>query len=54
MTVLILLYTVPVFYEKYEDKVDEFSEKMIIELKKQYAVLEKKALSNMKKGKKKD
>ncbi|MBA0806380.1 hypothetical protein Gohar_005834 [Gossypium harknessii] len=52
--VFILLYTVPVFYEKYEDKVDAFSEKMIIELKKQFAVLEKKVLSGMNKEKKKD
>ncbi|KAH1075396.1 hypothetical protein J1N35_027724 [Gossypium stocksii] len=52
--VFILLYTVPVFYEKYEDKVDAFSEKMIIELKKQFAVLEKKVLSSMNKEKKKD
>ena len=50
MTVFVLLHTVPVFYEKYEDKVDSFSEKAIIEIKKQYAVFDEKVLSKIPKG----
>ncbi|GLT79653.1 hypothetical protein SLA2020_511340 [Shorea laevis] len=40
----VLLHTVPVIYEKYEDKVDPFAEKAVIELKKQYAVFDAKVL----------
>ena len=32
--VFVALYTVPVLYEKYEDKIDAFGEKAEIELKK--------------------
>ncbi|XWS50428.1 hypothetical protein CRYUN_Cryun12cG0086900 [Craigia yunnanensis] len=48
--VFVLLHTVPVFYEKYEDKVDSFSEKAIVEIKKQYAVFDEKVLSKIPKG----
>lgn len=34
-------------YEKYEDKVDDFGEKAIKEIKKQYAVLDEKVLSKV-------
>ncbi|KAL0794015.1 hypothetical protein Bca101_065392 [Brassica carinata] len=40
----VLLFTVPVLYEKYEDKVDDFGEKAMKEIKKQYAVLDEKIL----------
>ncbi|CAF2039222.1 BnaA09g11380D [Brassica napus] len=43
----VLLFTVPVFYEKYEDKVDHFGEKAMKEIKKQYAVLDEKVLSKV-------
>ncbi|KAH9646718.1 reticulon-like protein [Citrus sinensis] len=58
--VFVLLHTVPVIYEKYEDKIDSFGEKATIEIKKQYAVFDekvlKKVLSRIPKGalKKKD
>ncbi|KAJ6326697.1 hypothetical protein OIU78_013726 [Salix suchowensis] len=55
---LVLLLTVPVFYEKYEDQVDAFAKKAMIEIKKQYAVFDAKVLSKIPrgilKGKKKD
>ncbi|MBA0709426.1 hypothetical protein Golax_024461 [Gossypium laxum] len=46
----ILLHTVPVLYEKYEDKVDPFAEKAAIEIKKQYAVFDAKVLSKIPMG----
>ncbi|KAL0321496.1 UNVERIFIED_CONTAM: Reticulon-like protein B1 [Sesamum calycinum] len=46
----VLLLTVPVLYEKYEDKVDAFAEKAEAELKKQYAVFNVKVLSKIPKG----
>ncbi|XP_041001905.1 reticulon-like protein B5 [Juglans microcarpa x Juglans regia] len=46
----VLLHTVPVLYEKYEDKVDPFAEKAMIEIKKQYAVFDVKVLSKIRKG----
>ncbi|CAA0820743.1 Reticulon-like protein B5 [Striga hermonthica] len=48
--VFVLLYTVPVLYEKYDDKIDAFAEKAIIEIKKQYAVFDSKVLSKIPKG----
>lgn len=42
-----VLHTVPVLYEKYEDEVDAFAEKAIIEFKKQYAVFDDKVLSKI-------
>ncbi|KAE8662158.1 Reticulon-like protein B2 [Hibiscus syriacus] len=52
--VFLLLYTVPVLYEKYEDKVDAYAEKAMIEMKKQYVILEKKVMAILNKEKKKD
>lgn len=46
----VLLHTVPVLYEKYEDKVDPFAEKAMIEIKKQYLVFDAKVLSKIPKG----
>ncbi|TYH43105.1 hypothetical protein ES332_D11G105400v1 [Gossypium tomentosum] len=43
----LLLHMVPVFYEKYEEKVDLFAEKAMVELKKQYAVFNVKVLSKI-------
>ncbi|KAF2313395.1 hypothetical protein P3X46_030102 [Hevea brasiliensis] len=52
--VFVLLHTVPVFYEKYDDKIDAFAEKAMIEIKKQYAVLDSKVLSKIPRGPLKD
>jgi hypothetical protein len=52
--VFMVLYTVPVLYEKYEDKVDAFGEKAMIELKKYYAIFNEKCLSKIPKGPLKD
>lgn len=49
-TVFVLLHTVPVFYEKYENKVDSFAEKAWIEIKKQYKVFDAKVLSKIPRG----
>lgn len=46
----VLLHTVPVLYEKYEDQVDPLAEKALIELKKQYAVFDAKVLSKIPMG----
>ncbi|KAJ0111604.1 hypothetical protein Patl1_00519 [Pistacia atlantica] len=46
----VLLHTVPVLYEKYEDKVDPLAEKATIEIKKQYGVFDAKVLSKIPKG----
>ncbi|MCL7043631.1 hypothetical protein MKW94_018844 [Papaver nudicaule] len=40
--VFVLLHTVPVLYEKYEDQVDNFGEKVMHEMKKQYVVFDAK------------
>ncbi|KAL4363624.1 hypothetical protein GQ457_04G037600 [Hibiscus cannabinus] len=48
--VFVLLQTVPVLYEKYEDKVDPFAEKAMREIKKQYAVFDAKVLSKIPRG----
>ncbi|KAE8671594.1 Reticulon-like protein B4 [Hibiscus syriacus] len=48
--VFVLLHTVPVLYEKYEDKVDPFAEKAMHEIKKQYAVFDEKVLSKIPRG----
>ncbi|XP_047970828.1 reticulon-like protein B2 [Salvia hispanica] len=56
-TITVALFTVPIFYEKYEDKVDFYGEKALAELKKQYAVFDAKVLSKIPralKDKKKD
>ncbi|KAK6137357.1 hypothetical protein DH2020_028899 [Rehmannia glutinosa] len=53
-TITVLLFTVPLFYEKYEDKVDFYAEKALAELKKQYAVFDAKVLSKIPRGPLKD
>ncbi|KAL8519249.1 hypothetical protein ACS0TY_010260 [Phlomoides rotata] len=50
----VLLHTVPVLYEKYEDQVDAFAEKAEIEIKKQYAVFNSQVLSKIPRGASKD
>lgn len=50
----VLLHTVPVIYEKYEDKVDPLAEKAMHEIKKQYAVFDEKVLSKIPRGPLKD
>ncbi|THG06740.1 reticulon-like protein B1 [Camellia sinensis] len=46
----VLLHTVPVLYEKYEDQVDAFAEKAMIEIKRQYVVFDAKVLCKIPKG----
>lgn len=53
-TAFVLLHTVPVLYEKYEDRVDSFGEKALTEFKKQYAVFDAKVLSKIPRGPLKD
>ncbi|KAH6783349.1 VIRB2-interacting protein 2 [Perilla frutescens var. hirtella] len=53
-TITIGLFTVPIFYEKYEDKVDFYAEKAVAELKKQYAVFDAKVLCKIPRGPLKD
>lgn len=53
-TAFVLLHTVPVLYEKYEDKVDPLAEKASIEIKKRYAVFDEKVLSKIPRGPLKD
>ncbi|CAN1751388.1 Reticulon-like protein B3 [Linum perenne] len=48
--VFVLMLTLPVLYEKYDDKVDALAEKAMIELKKQYAVFDAKVMSQIPKG----
>ncbi|GAA0175541.1 membrane traffic protein [Lithospermum erythrorhizon] len=43
----LLLHTVPVLYEKYDEKIDALAEKAEAEIKKQYAVFEVKVLSKI-------
>ncbi|XP_062149672.1 reticulon-like protein B2 [Alnus glutinosa] len=50
----VLLHTLPVLYEKYEDHVDSFAEKATAEIKKQYVVFDAKVLSKIPKGPLKD
>ncbi|XP_039126248.1 reticulon-like protein B2 [Dioscorea cayenensis subsp. rotundata] len=52
--VFVLMHTLPFLYEKYEDKVDAFAEKAMIEIKKQYAVFDAKVLSKIPRGPLKD
>lgn len=52
--VFVLLHTVPVLYEKYEDPVDSFAEKAMVEIKRQYAVFDAKVLSRIPRGPLKD
>ncbi|KAL5989172.1 Reticulon-like protein B2 [Asimina triloba] len=50
----VLLHTVPVLYEKYEDQVDSFAEKAMAEVKKQWAVFDARVLSRIPRGPLKD
>ncbi|CAD5173415.1 reticulon-like protein B2 [Musa acuminata AAA Group] len=50
----VALYTVPVLYEKYEDRVDAFAEKAEAEFKKHYVVIHVKYLSKIPMGPLKD
>ncbi|KAL1296463.1 reticulon-like protein B1 isoform X1 [Arachis ipaensis] len=43
----LLLFTLPLVYEKNEDQIDALAEKAMIEIKKQYAVLDAKVLSQI-------
>lgn len=52
--VFVVLHTVPVLYEKYEDQIDTHGEKGWIEIKKQYAVFDAKVLSKVPRGPLKD
>ncbi|KDP22201.1 hypothetical protein JCGZ_26032 [Jatropha curcas] len=45
--VFVLLHTVPLAYEKYEDQIDPIAEKAWIEIKKQYVVFDEKVLSKI-------
>ncbi|KAJ0499810.1 hypothetical protein HanHA89_Chr13g0538061 [Helianthus annuus] len=46
----VLLHTIPVLYEKYENQIDAFAEKAMIEIKKQYAVFDAKVVSKIPRG----
>ncbi|KAF7131829.1 hypothetical protein RHSIM_Rhsim09G0202400 [Rhododendron simsii] len=50
----VLLHTVPVLYEKYEDHIDPLAEKASAEFKKQYTVFDAKVLSKIPRGPLKD
>lgn len=52
--IIVLMFIVPVFYEKYERQVDSFAEKANAEFKKQYAVFDAKVLSKIPRGPLKD
>ncbi|AQK91112.1 Reticulon-like protein B1 [Zea mays] len=52
--VFVVLHTVPVLYEKYEDQIDTYGEKGWVEIKKQYAVFDEKVLSKVPRGPAKD
>ncbi|KAI4348003.1 hypothetical protein L6164_008768 [Bauhinia variegata] len=44
---VVLLFTLPLGYEKYEDQVDSFAEKAMAEIKKQYKVFDAQVLSKI-------
>lgn len=54
ITAFVLLHTLPVLYEKYEDQVDSFAEKAHAEFKLQWAVFDAKVLSKIPRGPLKD
>lgn len=47
------MFSVPLLYEKHKDKVDLYAEKAMVEIKKQYAILDAK-MSKGEPNKKKD
>ncbi|KAK9676413.1 hypothetical protein RND81_11G075300 [Saponaria officinalis] len=46
----VLLHTVPVLYEKHEDKVDAFAERAFVEAKKHYGVVNERYISKIPRG----
>uniref|UniRef100_A0A0E0FIR9 Reticulon-like protein n=1 Tax=Oryza nivara TaxID=4536 RepID=A0A0E0FIR9_ORYNI len=52
--VFVVLHTVPILYEKYEDQIDSYGEKGWVEIKKQYAMFDAKVLSKVPRGPLKD
>lgn len=54
LSAFVLLHTVPLLYEKYEDQVDAFGEKAVLEIKRQYAVFDEKVLCKIPRGPLKD
>ncbi|OIW04837.1 hypothetical protein TanjilG_13685 [Lupinus angustifolius] len=48
--IFVSLFTVPVTYAKYEDKIDPLAEKALLEFKKQYAVFDANVLSKIPKS----
>lgn len=46
-TGFVVLHTVPMLYEKHEDKVDPVAEKTLKELKKHYMIFDDKVLSKI-------
>ncbi|KAL5221561.1 hypothetical protein ABZP36_026274 [Zizania latifolia] len=52
--VFVVLHTVPILYEKYEEQIDSYGEKGWVEIKKQYAVFDAKVLSKVPRGPLKD
>jgi hypothetical protein len=50
----VVLHTVPVLYEKYEDQIDSHGEKAWAEIRKQYAVFDANVLSKVPRGPAKD
>lgn len=47
LSVFFALHTVPVLYEKHEDKLDAYAEKAMVELKKQYALFDAKVMNKI-------
>ena len=45
--VFLMAYTLPMLYQKYEDQVDAVGEKALIEIKKQYKVIDAKLISKI-------
>jgi len=50
IVVFLALYTLPVLYEKYEDQVDDVAAKAMVQVNKQYAVLDAKVLQKIPRG----
>ena len=49
-TAVLLLHTVPILYDKYQDKVDHFAGRAHTEALKQYEVLDAKVVSKIPRG----
>ncbi|MQL79797.1 hypothetical protein Taro_012260 [Colocasia esculenta] len=48
--IFVLMYTVPVLYEKHEDHVDTVAERAMVQINKQYAVIDEKVLQKIPKA----